>query len=1023
MGKLNMSRRTFIKTAAVTGAATAICGTFVPSALADQTYPEVSGQDTVEVKSCCRGCGKMECGVKVIVQNGRAIRVEGDEGAWQSMGNCCAKSQSSIQAAYHPDRLHYPMKRTNPKGEEPGWERISWDEAFELISSNITKIKAQYGGEGTSCQVGTSRIWCMHSESILKNLLETPNNIEAWQICKGPRHFATTMCSQFAMSWMETITRPRVYVQWAGASELSNYDDSCRTTVDVASRADYHISVDPRMANMGKEADYWMNLRPGTDGALTLSWCNVIIENNLIDEIYVKKWTDAPFLVCMDMEPTGFPAKWTDGTTYDMKTHLLKECDIKEGGSPYKFLVYDKNWEKLAAEGITHEYGAFTWFNADQLEVIDNTGGFWEGENYDTDKAYEGHEAAQPNLLPGQVQGWLPDLQGFDPAIDPALEGEYEITLKDGRTVKVKPAWEYFKARCAEYTPEIAEEITGIPADKIRDAALAYGTRLDPESGYGNGGIQYMLAQEHACNAIQNCRASDVLVGITGNMDTPGGNRGPTMVPIDGDLQGFSAWAPGASTPPAEVNDKQLGVSQFPLLRWWSYWCDGATCYDAMITGDPYPVKFLWNESGNFLAFTNSTRAWEALCSLDFYVDLNLWHAPSTDAADVILPVAHWIELNSPRASQGSAGAMGATVKCVQPPAEATYDPEIVMNLFKYMNVPWTTEPWGDDPDDYWPTIEWQLNDSIKLFSEEEWTNTAWHVENGKVVSMERRGTELSKLTPKYPTWDEYIADFQKNGWWQAKEVDPKQWGTYRRYQTGGLRARDFVWARLDYTAGPGIGDWKPGWFTPTMKQEIWSTVMETFFPENTMWYLPSWVEPPHGPKDGDRIKEYPLTATTGRRIPVYFHSEHRQLPWCRELWPVPRIEINPKTAAKYGIEEGDWVWIETEWGKIREVADLYYGVAEDVVNLEHTWWYPEVSDAGHGFQLSAVNQLIDHYARDPHCGSSNLRAYQVKIYKATPENSPFGNPVPCDGKGVPIIHTSDDPRLNEWLPDYEGRE
>ena len=74
----------------------------------------------------------------------------------------------------------------------------------------------------------------MHSESILKNMLETPNNVEAWQICKVPRHFATTMVSQFAMSWMETITRPKVYVQWGGASELSNYDDSCRTTVDLS---------------------------------------------------------------------------------------------------------------------------------------------------------------------------------------------------------------------------------------------------------------------------------------------------------------------------------------------------------------------------------------------------------------------------------------------------------------------------------------------------------------------------------------------------------------------------------------------------------------------------------------------------------------------------------------------------------------------------------------------------------------------------------------------------------------------
>ena len=220
------------------------------------------------------------------------------------------------------------MKRTNPKGEEPGWQRISWDEAMQSIVDNFMDIKAKHGGEAIACQVGTSRIWCMHSESILKNMLETPNNVEAWQICKGPRHFATTMVSQFAMSWMETITRPKVYVQWGGASELSNYDDSCRTTVDVASRADVHISVDPRMANMGKEADYWQHLRPGTDGALALAWTNVIIEKKLYDELYVKKWTNAPFLVCEDMEPSGFPTVRTDGSYWDVKTALLKESDI-----------------------------------------------------------------------------------------------------------------------------------------------------------------------------------------------------------------------------------------------------------------------------------------------------------------------------------------------------------------------------------------------------------------------------------------------------------------------------------------------------------------------------------------------------------------------------------------------------------------------------------------------------------------------------------------------------------------------
>lgn len=261
----------------------------------------------------------MECGVKVIVQNGRAIRVEGDEGAWQSMGNCCTKSQSSIQAAYHPDRLHYPMKRTNPKGEEPGWVRISWDEALDTIVDNLREITNKYGGESIACQVGTSRIWCMHSESILKNMLETPNNIEAWQICKGPRHFAGTMVSGLRLLLDGDHRAPKVYVQWGGASEMSNYDDSCRTTGRRGEpRRRAHLRRPPhgqhgqggRLLAAPASPDRW---RAGP--RLT----NVVIENNLYDDLYVKKWTNAPFLVCEDfddawMDENGFPTIRTDGS-------------------------------------------------------------------------------------------------------------------------------------------------------------------------------------------------------------------------------------------------------------------------------------------------------------------------------------------------------------------------------------------------------------------------------------------------------------------------------------------------------------------------------------------------------------------------------------------------------------------------------------------------------------------------------------------------------------------------------------
>ena len=198
---------------------------------------------------------------------------------------------------------------------------------------------------------------------------------------------------------------------------------------------------------------------------------------------------------------------------------------------------------------------------------------------------------------------------------------------------------------------------------------------------------------------------------------------------------------------------------------------------------------------------------------------------------------------------------------------------------------------------------------------------------------------------------------------------------------------------------------------------------METYEPDGR-FNLPTWEPAPRTElADPSVAKEWPFLMTTGRRIPVYFHSEHRQLPWCRELWPAPRVEINPADAAQLGIEQGDWVWIESPDGKIRQTADLYYGIQPGVINCEHQWWFPELNQADGGFGLSTINCLVHPEHQDPICGASNLRAYNVKVYKATPENCPDGQVVPCGVDGTPIICDASDPRLKEWLPDYEIRE
>jgi len=158
-------------------------------------------------------------------------------------------------------------------------------------------------------------------------------------------------------------------------------------------------------------------------------------------------------------------------------------------------------------------------------------------------------------------------------------------------------------------------------------------------------------------------------------------------------------------------------------------------------------------------------------------------------------------------------------------------------------------------------------------------------------------------------------------------------------------------------------------------------------------------------------FKEYPVVLTSGRRIPVYFHNEHRQLPFTREQVPVPQFQVNPETAAKYGIAHGDWCWIESRRGKIRMVADVFYGIAPDVIECDHAWWFPELPAPNHGWELSNVNVLVDEYNQDPISGTTCLRAYLVKISKAA-EGGPEG-----------VIESASDPKLKEWMPVYDGKE
>jgi anaerobic selenocysteine-containing dehydrogenase len=169
------------------------------------------------------------------------------------------------------------------------------------------------------------------------------------------------------------------------------------------------------------------------------------------------------------------------------------------------------------------------------------------------------------------------------------------------------------------------------------------------------------------------------------------------------------------------------------------------------------------------------------------------------------------------------------------------------------------------------------------------------------------------------------------------------------------------------------------GFSTPTRKVELYSTILEDWGRDP----LPKYTEIPESPVSRpDLAKEYPYILNAGLRTPTFFHSANRQAPWLREIRPDPIVEIHPDTAKKHGIKEMDWVWIESPRGRVKEKVKLNDGIDPSVVVAEHGWWFPEIKDAGHGWDISNINLLTDDSCQsmDPVMGATNLRVLLCNI-------------------------------------------
>lgn len=290
---MKMTRREFLKLSAATGATAAMLGSGCVNsdpALAESTSPE-------EVRySHCVQCNHMpKCGMKLIVKDEKVYRIERREAYGNNL--ICAKSLASIQELYDPQRLLYPMKRTNPKGEPAQWERITWDEALETIAAKLNEIKEKYGPEKVLFSTGDPK----EPRSALMRLAYTfgsPNFGTESSTCYlateltqrllyGPYYPICNSTSQGAAPTKDT----KVCIIWGHNPAWSiPFSYNGMKNVKEAGGPKY-IVVDPRVTpTVHSFADVHLQIRPGTDGAVALCFANALIEADAYDKEFIEKW-------------------------------------------------------------------------------------------------------------------------------------------------------------------------------------------------------------------------------------------------------------------------------------------------------------------------------------------------------------------------------------------------------------------------------------------------------------------------------------------------------------------------------------------------------------------------------------------------------------------------------------------------------------------------------------------------------------------------------------------------------------
>ncbi len=909
------------------------------------------------------------CGIRVHLRDGQVRYIEGNPNHPLNHGVICAKGSSGIMKQVSPARLTKPLRRK--PGAHRGdseFEEISWKEAMDMLAERLGKLR---GTDPKKFALFTGRDQMQALTGMFAKQFGTPNYAAHGGFCSV--NMATGMIYTIGGSFWEfggpDLERAKLFVM-IGTAEDHHSNPLKIQLSKFKRRGGRFISVNPIRTGYSAIADEWVPIKPGTDGALFLALIHEIIKLGLFDRDFLTQYTNAAELV-------------VDDPSRDDHGMFLRDPDAE------------------IVEGCTDPQNKLWWERNKNAPVLARS------------------EGADPRLMGG-------------------------YTMPDG--TPVKPSFQLLKERVEPYTPEWAEGITGIPAETIRRLAHEMGVTArdhkielpirwtdcwDKEHDTVTGNpvaFHAMRGLAAHSNGFQSIRGLSILMTVLGTIDRPGGfrHRAPFPRPIppcpkpphhpdavqpDTPLDGMPLGWP--STPEHLFVDDDGKPVRLDKAFSWEYPLSAHGLMHNVITnawrGDPYPIDTLFLFMAN-MAWNSSMNTQDARRMLTdkdengeykipFLAVCDTYSSETVAFADLVLPDTTYLERHDvlsmlDRPISEFDGPVDAVRLPVLPPkGESRPFQDVLIELAGRLKLPAFTKEDGTPKYRNYPdfVVNYETSPGSGIGFLAGW--------RGKF------GEKYLKGEPNPRQWEQYAA----NNCFFHHEL-PRSYQYMRNWNKGYLH-----WAR-----GHGLTRW-----AEPITLHIYSEVLQRFRaaaqgkrpgrqpPDHLRERIETYFDPLpfyYEPLESQLVDRstYNLTALTQRPMAMY-HSWDSQNAWLRQIHSHNYLFVNPKLAIAQGIEDGDWIWVESHLGRVKCMCRYSESVEPGTV-----WTWNAIGKASGAWGLAAnaaesrkgflLNHLIgeelpqggagQHLSNsDPITGQAAWFDLRVRIYKAEDQDKSVTEP------------------------------